>query len=64
LDSAHANASASSCPLTVRYVERPKKSLEKSTEPSGPLGGAAGSSVVTRNISPAPSQSLPVMIGA
>jgi hypothetical protein len=37
--------------------------LEKSGEPSSAPRGLSASSVETRNISPAPSQSLPVMIG-
>ena len=58
-----ANVSPLSCPLTVRLVSLPKKSFEKSTLPSGSLGGSEGSSVVTLNISPAPSQSDPVISG-
>ena len=54
--SAVAPSSASSCPLTVRLVTRPKKSSEGSV----PL---VSSRVVTRNISPAPSASLAVMMG-
>ena len=56
-------ASPSSWPETVRFVGRPKKSCEKSTSPDSVSGGFFGSSVVTRNISPAPSQSDPVMSG-
>ena len=55
--------SAFSWPETVREAGFPKKSLLKSTLPSSVMGSASGSSVVTRNISPAPSQSLPVMRG-
>ena len=51
------------CPETVRLVALPKKSWLKSTEPSSQRGGLTGSRVVTRNISPAPSQSLPVIRG-
>ena len=55
-----------SCPLTVRNASLPKKSCVKSVRPPGPRGIAsrlATSSVLTRNISPAPSASLAVMIG-
>ena len=51
------------CPLTVKLVSFPKKSLELSTVPSSFLGRLFKSRVVTLNISPAPSQSEPVMIG-
>ena len=60
---ASAKFSALSWPDTVRFVLLPKKSLEKSTLPSAVRGRLSRSSVVTRNISPAPSQSEPVMIG-
>ena len=59
---ARAKISASSCPLTVRLARRPKKSFLKSTRPSF-LGSWSRSKAVTLNISPAPSQSLPVIIG-
>ena len=52
-----------SWPETVRLTGLAKKSLSKSTLPSGRRGGSPASSVVTRNISPAPSQSLPVRMG-
>ena len=58
-----AKFSALSWPETVRLVTLPKKSLLSSTVPSSLRGGSLRSSVVTRNISPAPSQSLPVMMG-
>ena len=60
---AQAYVSPSSCPLTVRYVLLPKKSLSKSHLPSGVRGRFSRSSVVTRKSCPAPSQSLAVMIG-
>ena len=60
---AMAKFSALSWPETVRLAGLPKKSWEKSTSPSSVMGGFLGSSVVTRNISPAPSQSLAVMMG-
>ncbi len=63
LPKASAIASPSSWPETVRLVARPKKSLLKSTAPSAVRGGSAASRVVTRNISPAPSQSDPVISG-
>ena len=55
--------SPSSWPETVRLVGLPKKSWLKSTLPSSVRGGFSRSRVVTRNISPAPSQSLPVISG-
>ena len=69
LPSEQAKVSASNCPLTVRNAGRWKKSCEKSTFhsglpwPSTGGGGLLSGSVVTWNISPAPSQSLAVMIG-
>ena len=57
------NVSTLSCPLTVRWASLPKKSLDQSTPPPAARGGLTMSSVDTRNISPAPSQSLAVMIG-
>ena len=63
LPKAIAMASPSSWPDTVRLVARPKKSLEQSTLPSSVRGTLFRSRVVTRNISPAPSQSEPVMRG-
>ncbi len=62
--SASAANSASSCPLTVRCVCFPKKSSPKSIVPSSLRGGFSRSKLETVNISPAPSASLPVMIGA
>ena len=41
-----AKVSASSCPDTVKFVSRPKKSLEKSTFPSSVSGGFCISKVV------------------
>ena len=58
-----AKFSALSWPETVRLAGFPKKSWLKSTVPSSLRGGFSGSRVVTRNISPAPSQSLAVMMG-
>ena len=58
-----AKVSTSSCPLTVKWEDFPKKSWEKSTLPSSALGRLSISKAVTLNISPAPSQSLPVIIG-
>ncbi len=55
--------SPSNCPLTVRLVSLPKKSSWKFTSPFSFLGGSSADNVVTRNISPAPSASLAVMIG-
>src|SRR5215471_8950881 len=52
-----------SCPDTVRNASRPKKSCTKSTWPCAVRGRLARSSVDTRNSSPAPSASDPVMIG-
>src|SRR5262249_35120979 len=52
-----------SCPDTVRNASRPKKSCTKSTWPCGVRGRFPRSSVDTRNSSPAPSASDPVMIG-
>ena len=63
LEYAKAKHSAWSWPETVRFAGLQKKSLEKSTSPSLVMGGLAGSNVVTRNISPAPSQSLVVIRG-
>ena len=72
---AMAKFSAFSWPDTVREAGLPKKSALQSTSPatSAPSEAAAASSltsgtwagsiVVTRNISPAPSQSLAVMMG-
>ena len=60
---ARANVSPFSWPLTVRLVGLPKKSWEKSTLPSAVFGMSFKSIVVTWNISPAPSQSLPVIRG-
>ena len=60
---AMAKFSAFSWPETVRLAGLPKKSWEKSTVPSSFLGGFCRSRVVTWNISPAPSQSLAVMMG-
>ena len=60
---AMAKFSALSWPDTVRLACFPKKSWLQSTSPDSVRGGFLGSSVVTRNISPAPSQSLVVMIG-
>ena len=60
---ASANVSAFSWPLTVRFVAFLKKSFESSTRPSSVFGILFMSSVVTLNISPAPSQSEPVIIG-
>ena len=60
---AMAKFSAFSWPETVRLAGLPKKSRVKSTFPSSVRGGFSGSRVVTRNISPAPSQSLAVMMG-
>ena len=62
-DKAIAANSPSSCPETVKLAARPKKSFEKSTSPPSVSGGFLGSKVVTRNISPAPSASLAVMMG-
>ena len=58
-----AKISAFSWPDTVSDTGLPKKSLEKSVLPSSVRGSASGSSVLTRNISPAPSQSEPVISG-
>ena len=58
-----AKVSPFNCPLTVRLVALPKKSLLSSTFPSSPRGRSLRSRVVTLNISPAPSASDPVMIG-
>ena len=58
-----AKFSALSWPDTVSEAGLPKKSLVKSTVPSSLSGTCARSSDVTRNISPAPSQSLAVMMG-
>ena len=63
LPNAMAKFSPWSWPDTVRLACLPKKSCEKSTSSLSSSGGLAGSSVVTRNISPAPSQSLAVMMG-
>ena len=63
LRKAMAKHSPLSWPETVRFAGLPKKSWLKSTLPSGRRGGLAGSRVVTRNISPAPSQSLAVIKG-
>ena len=60
---ANAANSASNCPETVKFTCFPKNSLEKSTSPSSVNGGFLASKVETRNISPAPSASEPVMIG-
>ena len=72
---AMAKFSAFSWPDTVSEAGLPKKSALQSTSPatSAPSeaaaassltsGAWAGSMVVTRNISPAPSQSLAVMMG-
>ncbi len=62
-EKAVANSSPCSWPLTVRPVFSPKKSCSQSIAPLSVCGGPAGGRVVTRNISPAPSQSLAVMIG-
>ena len=58
-----AKFSALSWPDTVRLARLPKKSWDQSTLPSGRRGGLFTSRVVTWNISPAPSQSLAVMMG-
>ena len=63
LPNAMAKFSACSWPDTVRLAALPKKSRLQSTPPSSVRGGFAGSMVVTRNISPAPSQSEAVMMG-
>ena len=55
--------SASNCPETVRLVSLPKKSLEKSIFFLLSISALLMSRVVTLNISPAPSASLPVIIG-
>ena len=60
---AMAKFSALSWPDTVSEAVVPKKSWLKSTLPLSSSGGLAGSMVVTWNISPAPSQSLAVMMG-
>ena len=52
-----------SWPETVRNASRPKKSSAKSTAPCSVLGRLWMSSVLTRNMSPAPSASLAVTIG-
>jgi hypothetical protein len=52
----------SNCPLTVRFVLRPKKSSLKFIDPSSFFGGFSNGRVVTLNISPAPSASLAVMM--
>jgi hypothetical protein len=56
-------ASTLSCPDTVRLASLPKKSSAQFTFPSGVRGRFCMSSVLTRNIAPAPSASLVVMIG-
>ncbi len=58
-----AKFSAWSWPDTVRLVALPKKSWLQSTSPDSVRGGLSTSRVVTRNISPAPSASLAVMMG-
>ena len=58
-----AKFSAFSWPETVRLMCLPKKSWLKSTLPSSVFGISFKSMVVTWNISPAPSQSLPVISG-
>ena len=58
-----APSSPSNCPLTVKLVLFPKKSSVKSISPASFFGAPSIGSVVTRNISPAPSASLDVMIG-
>jgi hypothetical protein len=63
LESASQYASTLSCPDTVRLAPVPKKSCEKSTSPPGVRGRFTRSSVETRNICPAPSASLVVMMG-
>ena len=60
---AMAKLSPLSCPDTVRLAGLPKKSWLSSTLPFSVLGRSFISSVVTRNISPAPSQSEAVIIG-
>ena len=60
---AKAYVSTLSCPLTVKCAGFPKKSLEKSTSPSSVLSTFCKSNVFKLNISPAPSASLPVIIG-
>ena len=62
--SAMAYASTFSCPLTVSDGAAVRRSPARSPpRPSGVRGRLARSSVLTRNISPAPSASLVVMMG-
>ncbi len=60
---AMAKFSALSWPETVSEAGLPKKSWLQSMAPPSVRGGFSISRVVTRNISPAPSQSDVVMIG-